>query len=79
MITPLTITSMDQGKALARRQVEKLYAEPREQASQVVIAEPAAAEVVPTQVQVMRRPRRSLVAQFLSFWDRALPIGAWRL
>jgi hypothetical protein len=78
MITPLTIISLDQGKALARRHVEKLHDEPAEPAPQFVDEEVAIIDDTPA-VQAQRRERQSLVGRFLSFWDAALPIGAWRI
>lgn len=78
MITTLTITSLNQGRELARRQVEKLYAEPVEPAQQLVVEEIPAFEPVAPVVRLRRPERTSLLAQFLAFWHAALPIGAWR-
>ena len=78
MITTLTITSLNQGRELARRQVEKLHAEPAEPAPQLVIEEIPASEPVAPVVRLRRPERPALLAQFLAFWNAALPIGAWR-
>ena len=79
MITPLTITSLDQGRALARWQVEKLYAEPAEPAPLVVVEAAAATDTAPSTVAAPVRERQSIVALFLAFLDAALPVGARRI
>ena len=80
MITPLTITSLNQGKELARRQVEKLYGEPAEPVLHIaVVEEVPATESAPPKVYARHSQRPSLVAQFLAVWNSALPIGVRRL
>ena len=79
MITPLTITSLDQGKELARRQVERLYAEPAVPALELAVEEVASTETVAPRVPTAHRERRSFISQFLSFLHAARPVGVWRL
>lgn len=77
MITPLTITSLNQGKELARWQVERLYAEPS--ATQVVAEAMSDIEAKALPVQIVRPERASFVSRFLAFWQDALPGGASRI
>jgi hypothetical protein len=76
MITALTITSLDQGKALARRQVETLLAEPVGPAPLVQGEEHVVSEPGRTPVDAVHRPRPSFAMRILAVWDPALPNGA---
>lgn len=75
MIAALTITSLDQGKELAHRQVAKLVAEPDCEAT----VEEFALGEAPPRLAALKRRRYYSIARFLSLGDTALPIGVWRL
>jgi len=76
MHTPLTITSLDQGKALARRQVETLFAEPVGPAPLVEVEAYVVSRTAKTPADAAHRPRQSLNVRILALWVSALPIGA---
>ncbi|RYD90996.1 MAG: hypothetical protein EOP61_28440 [Sphingomonadales bacterium] len=79
MITPFTITSLDQGKELARRHVEKLYAEPAEPALTAAVEQRPEPEPAAPKVHLRCDARPSLVARLAAFWTSALPIGIRRV
>jgi len=76
MITPFTITSLDQGREFACRQVERLHVQ---SASPVPVNEIRATEPAMPKPRARRDAQPSMVAQFLAFWNSSLPIGVWRL
>lgn len=79
MITPLTITSLDQGRELARRHVARLYAEPAEPAPVGSIENPEVAGAAVPSGQATLQPAGSRVARLLALWHQLMPIAAWRL
>lgn len=74
MLTSMSITSLDQGKELARRQVAKLYAEPNEPDPDALAAEAGVNETAT--LTVARQPKwRSLFAGFISLGQAGYSVG----
>lgn len=77
MLTPMSITSLDQGRELARRQVAKLFAEPREPAPEALTAEADIKE--PVTAAVASRPKwRIFFAELISLGGAGYSFGIRR-
>jgi hypothetical protein len=76
MLTPLSIISLDQGKALARRSVERFCAEPAEPASIVAIEHPATDAAIET--AAAQPVRRAWLGQVLAFFEAGFSFAARR-
>ena len=77
MLTTLSITSLDQGKELARRHVATVYAEPGELVLETLAA--ADDESQATTAAAARRPKwRSLFAEFIALRGAGYSVDARR-
>jgi hypothetical protein len=77
MLTSMSITSLDQGSELARRQVAKLYAEPSEPAPETLTTEADVSETATA--AVASRPKwRALFTEFITLWDAGYSVGTRR-
>lgn len=74
MITPLSITSLDQGKELARWQVERLYAQTSDTTPETG-ARDVALEEISSESRAHKPKWRSLFAEFIGLWETGDQVG----